>query len=198
MDEICRKPKIKQLMEELEELDELQTEVVLKLKRARLFMEATLAGRNITKEVIWNEEIKNYKVTKLALIKNEKRQNKSLLDLDDDDEEIITIAKKKEKPVKKEKKITYEITLDLVKDGKTIPEISAMRQLSENTIYGHLTKLIQLEKIDLTDVMTKERISELEDYFDDYHELSLTPLKEKLGDLVTWEELKLYRASTII
>ena len=198
MDEICRKPKIKQLMEELEELDVLQTEVVLKLKRARLFMEATLTGRNITKEVIWNEEIKNYKVTKLALIKNEKRQNKSLLDLDDDEEEIITIAKKKEKPVKKEKKITYEITLDLVKEGKTISEISAMRQLSENTIYGHLTKLIQLEKIDLTDVMSKERISELEDYFDDYHELSLTPLKEKLGDLVTWEELKLYRASTII
>jgi hypothetical protein len=35
-------------------------------------------------------------------------------------------------------------------------------------------------------------------YFDDYNESSLTPLKEKLGAAVSWEELKLYRASTII
>ena len=46
--------------------------------------------------------------------------------------------------------------------------------------------------------MSKERIRELEDYFDDYNEASLTPLKEKLGDKVNWEELKLFRASTII
>ncbi len=197
MDEICRKPKIKQLMEELEELDEAQTEVVLKLKRARLFMEATLNGNNITKELIWNEEIKNYKISKLALIKNEKRQNRSLLDLGDDSDEIILI-KKKEKPIKKEKKLTYEVTLDLVSEGKSIEEIARIRQLSINSIYSHLTKLIQLEKIELSDVISKERVAELENYFEDYTELSLTPLKEKLGDLVTWEELKLYRASTLI
>ena len=197
MDEICRKPKIKQLMEELEELDEAQTEVVLKLKRARLFMEATLNGNNITKELIWNEEIKNYKISKLALIKNEKRQNRSLLDLGEDSDEIILI-KKKEKPIKKEKKLTYEVTLDLVSEGKSIDEIARIRQLSINSIYSHLTKLIQLEKIELSDVISKERVAELENYFEDYTELSLTPLKEKLGDLVTWEELKLYRASTLI
>ena len=197
MDEICRKPKIKQLMEELEDLDEAQTEVVLKLKRARLFMEATLNGNNITKELIWNEEIKNYKISKLALIKNEKRQNRSLLDLGDDSDEIILI-KKKEKPIKKEKKLTYEVTLDLVSEGKSIEEIARIRQLSINSIYSHLTKLIQLEKIELSDVISKERVAELENYFEDYTELSLTPLKEKLGDLVTWEELKLYRASTLI
>lgn len=197
MDEICRKPKIKQLMEELEELDEAQTEVVLKLKRARLFMEATLNGNNITKELIWNEEIKNYKISKLALIKNEKRQNRSLLDLGEDSDEIILI-KKTEKPIKKEKKLTYEVTLDLVSEGKSIEEIARIRQLSINSIYSHLTKLIQLEKIELSDVISKERVAELENYFEDYTELSLTPLKEKLGDLVTWEELKLYRASTLI
>ena len=184
-------------MEELEELDELQTEVVLKLKRARLFMEATHQRKNITKDIIWNDEIKNYKVSKLALIKNEKRQNKSLLDIDDEQVEII-VVKKKEKSIKKEKKLTYDVTFDLISEGKTIEEISRVRQLSLNTIYSHLTKLIQLEKIELSDVISKERIAELENYFEDYHELSLTPLKEKLGDLVTWEELKLYRASTII
>ena len=58
--------------------------------------------------------------------------------------------------------------------------------------------LIKAEEIELIDVMPEERIRELEDYFDSYTENSLTPLKEQLGNKVTWEELKLYRASTIV
>ena len=46
--------------------------------------------------------------------------------------------------------------------------------------------------------MSQERISELQDYFEGYNENYLTHLKEKLGDKVTWEELKLFRASTIV
>lgn len=200
MKELERRPKIKQFMEELQELDQLQVEVVLKLKKARLLMECVMNGREISKEVIWNEELKNYKIAKLALVQQEKRQVKSLLDMaDDDGEELIPMIVKKEKSKeKKEKRSTFELTLDLIREGHDIETIARMRQLSEKTINGHLITLIKAEEIDLSDVMSKERIKELENYFDDYHELSLTPLKEKLGDLVTWEELKLYRASTII
>jgi len=57
---------------------------------------------------------------------------------------------------------------------------------------------LKSEKIELADVLTHERISELEDYFSDYEGASLSALKEKLGDEVTWEELKLMQASKII
>ena len=50
-------------------------------------------------------------------------------------------------------------------------------------------------EIQLADVMATERISELADIFEGYTELSLTPLKEKVGDAFSWDELKLYRAS---
>lgn len=201
--EIERKPKIKQFLEELQELDQLQTEVVLKLKKVRLLMESVLAGREITREVIWNEELKNYKIAKIALIKQEKRQVRSLLDMDDEEgEELIPITvKKKDKAGKKEvkeKRATFMVTLDLLHEGKSISEIARIRQLSEKTINGHLITLIKAEEIELSDIMSNERISELEDMFEDYHELSLTPLKEKLGDAVSWEELKLYKASLII
>ena len=198
--EIERKPKIKQYLEELQDLDQLQTEVVLKLKKVRLLMESVLAGREITKEVIWNEELKNYKFAKIALIKQEKRQVKSLLDMDDEDgEELIPIPiKKKEKKETKEKRATFLITLDMLREGKSINEIARIRQVSEKTINGHLITLIKIEEIALSDVMTKERINELEEMFDDYDDISLTPLKEKLGDAVTWEELKLYKASLIV
>ena len=57
--------------------------------------------------------------------------------------------------------------------------------------------MIKAEKVELSDIMDTKRISELADLFGDYQGTSLTPLKEQLGEAVTWEELKLYQASTM-
>ena len=198
--ELERISKTKSYLEELYELDQLQVETVLKLKKGRLLIELALSNREITKEVVWNEELKNYKIAKIALIKQEKRQAKSLLDMDDENGEEfipITVAKKGPKEAKV-KRSTFELTLDLIREGHSIENIARLRQLSEKTINGHFINLIKAEEIELSDVMSKERIREIESYFEDYNESSLTPLKEKLGDAVSWEELKLYRASTII
>lgn len=200
IDEIHKKPKTKQYVEELLEIDEIQIDTILKLKRGRLFIESYLNKGMIQKSDLWNDETKNYKFSKLELIKAEKRGT-SLLE-ENEEVSIIPLLKKEKSTEKKEKveKVnTYEVTLNLLKqEGKSIEEIARIRQLSLNTIYTHLARLIQSEQIELSDVMAVERIRELENYFEDYNELSLTPLKEKLGDLVTWEELKLYRASTLI
>jgi len=44
-------------------------------------------------------------------------------------------------------------------------------------------------------VMNEKRIHELASMFDGFEGTSLGPLKEKLGNKVTWDELKLYQAS---
>ena len=118
---------------------------------------------------------------------------------DENGEEFIpiTVSKKSTKEIK-EKRSTFHQTLDLVREGLKVEEIARARQLSVKTINGHFINLIKSEEIELSDVMSKERIRELEEFFEDYTENSLTPLKEKLGDKVSWEELKLFRASTII
>jgi uncharacterized protein YpbB len=198
MGELSRVRKTKSYAEELGELDDVLTETILKLKKARLLMEALLSGREITKELLYNDELKNYKIAKLAAIKQEMRQNPSLLDMEDDEEDFLPILKaKKTVKEKKEKKHTHEITLDLLHEGKTLEEIAAIRQLSQQTISGHFVHLIKAEKIELEDVMEQERINELADLFDNYQEASLTPLKERLGDAVSWDELKLFQASTL-
>jgi uncharacterized protein YpbB len=185
--------------EELEELDELLTEAILKMKKARILVEAIVAGREITKELVWTTEVKNYKVAKIAAMQQELRQNPSLLDMHMDEDEVIIPLKKQKKEAKekKDKRSTYDQSWDLWNDGHTIEEIARIRQLSENTIYGHFAFLIKAEKVELSDVMDAKRISELSDLFGDYQGTSLTPLKEQLGDAVTWEELKLYQASTL-
>jgi len=198
MGELSRVRKTKQYAEELGELDDLLTETILKLKKARLLMEALLSGREITKELLYNEELKNYKIAKIASIQQEMRQNPSLLDLADDSEDFLPILKaKKAVKEKKEKKHTHDITLELLHEGKSVEDIAAIRQLSQQTINGHFVHLIKAEKIELEDVMEQERINSLADMFDNYQGVSLTPLKEQLGNAVTWDELKLFQASTM-
>jgi uncharacterized protein YpbB len=193
--ELSRVRKTKQYAEELQELDELLTETILQLKKARLLIEAVSAGKEINKQQVNNTEIKNYKSSRIAAVQQELKQVPSLLD-DPDEEPLSTLEKhtKKNTAPKAEKKSTYELTLEHLQAGKNIDEIARLRQVSVQTITNHFVYLIRSEAIVLNDIMSTDRINELADYFEDYKETSLTPLKEKLGDLVSWEELKLYQA----
>lgn len=197
MAEVQQKKGTKQYNEELEELDVLNTEVVLSLKKARKLCEAVRNGRELTKEVLYTDEIKNYKTAKVELIKNEIRQSKSTFDFDTDFVQIKT-KKEKQKERKKSKVDTYTQTLEMIKDGMSLEEITRERQLSMSTISNHCCRLLQREKIELRDIMDSSRINELSDIFDEFDGTSLTPLKNQAGDKFTWDELKMYRASLLL
>jgi hypothetical protein len=79
-----------------------------------------------------------------------------------------------------------------------IDDIARSRQLSETTIYGHLTQLIRAEKIELSEVMTESRIKEIRSLLGNVEGTSLSQIKSQIGDLITWDELRIYQASTII
>lgn len=195
--ELSRMRKTKQYADELRELDEHLTEVILRLKKAKLLVEHIAFGKEITKESLLTEEIKNYKIARLASIQQKLREKNGLLYAAMEDEPILLSSPKK-KEERKEKKSTYEQTLELLHEGLDVGEIAARRQVSENTIYNHFVVLLKSEKIELEDVLAQERISKLQDYFTDFEGASLSQLKERHGDEVTWEELKLMQASKII
>jgi len=90
--ELSRARKTKQYAEELEELDELLTATILKIKKARILIETLASGREISKTTVWNTEISSYKLAKIAAVKQELKQVPSLLD--DEDEVIDTIFEK--------------------------------------------------------------------------------------------------------
>ena len=196
MAELQQQRNTTQYNSELEELDELTTEAILRLKRAKRLIESAAEGISFAKDQLWSEEIQKYKIAKVAAVKQEMRASNSSFDFDTDFIQLKTKSSKKKE--KKEKKLTtYERTLAMIQDGLSIEAIAKERQLGESTIYAHCERLIKSEKIELRDVMPTERINELSDIFDDFEGDSLTPLKEKVGDLFTWEELKLYRASLL-
>lgn len=195
--ELQQKRSTKNYAEELLDLDLELTETILRLKKVRELVVAVRDGRSLDHSLVDTPEIKNYKLAKIELVKNELLSTRSTLDFDTITIELET--KDQQKPKKKKKQSTYDTTLDLVNQGKSIPEIAKERQLSVGTISTHCARLIQMEKIALEDVMDKEKRNALYDLFEEHYSGgSLSPLKDLVGDDFTWDELKLYQASLIV
>lgn len=199
MGDIHKLKQIKAFYEELEELDEMQVLAVLQLKRARLLIEAVFQGKELDKAAVWNEEMKHYKIAKIAKINQELRQNRAAFDFDSDDEFVVASAlpmpEKPKKPTEKaEKKSTYEQTKEMFLAGKSISDIAKLRMLTEGTVYGHLTKLIEKEQLEVSDVLSEEVIAAMEILFADFDGGSLAPIHEKAGDRFSYDELRLFRA----
>lgn len=192
--ELSRVRKTKSYAEELEALDDILTETILKLKKVRLLVSAVAEGEAITKDRIWNNDLQQYKLSKIAIVRQELKQVPSLLDDPDAEEVSFLKSTKKLAKAQKVKKSTQEKTLELLEAGKEVSEIARTRQLSVQTVNSHFAYLIRSGQIELTDVMSPKRIGELEQLFDGFEGNSLNPLKEKLGSKATWDELKLYQA----
>ncbi len=196
MAELQQKSNTKQYNEELEELDQLMTETIIRMKKSKQLIHAIVNDLSLEKDQKWEDEILAYKKGKIELVKQEMRQDNATFDFDTDFIQVKTKRDKRE--TKTKKKSTYEITLELLKAGNSIKDIAKERQFSGQTITSHCERLLKTEKIELKDLLDSKRINALSDVFDDYDGGSLTDLKEKVGQKFTWDELKLFRASLIV
>lgn len=201
--ELARIKRTTTYVEELEELETEVVEIVRGLMKVRYLVEAVVAGRNFDKETLKTPEYMNYVIAKSAKIKQELRQENPLYDMYDDDTEEITIrtkskTTKKSTKIKEKKQSTYEITLELLEAGKKLDEIAHERVMTVGTIVNHAAKLIQEEKIALEDIMEKDRIQFVESLLIEHEGKSMGTIKDELGDLVSYDELKLVNASKML
>lgn len=198
MAELQQKSNTNQYNEELEELDQLMTETIIRLKKSKQLIHAIVNDLPLEKDQTWENEIIAYKMGKIAAVKQEMRQENTGFDFDTDFIKVKTKREKRESKPKVKTKSTYDTTLEMLQEGKSIEEIANERQLSVNTITTHCERLLKNEKIELSDLLDDKRIGQLSEVFNDFDGGSLSDLKEKVGTKFTWDELKLYRASLII
>ncbi len=191
LEEVKRIKKVKTYYEELLVLEELQIKAVLRLMKAKLLIETIVNGETISKEKLTSDEIKYYRINKLKVISDEfKKVNITLIE-----DEIDLERYEKKKKTKEPKKSTVQETYELWIQKNTIKEIASIRKLTENTITGHITKLIESETVSLSDVLPEDKIQELAEAFKEFKGDSVAELKEKHGEKFTWEELKMFKAS---
>ena len=192
VEEVKRFKKAKAFYDELMVLEELQTKAVLQLMKAKLLIETVVAGETISKEKLTSEVIKKYIRHKTEAIQNQfKEVNVTLIE----DEADIDRYTKKKKETKQPKKSTVQETYELWLEKNSIKEIAVIRKFTEETILGHLTKLIIAKTIRLDDVLPEDKILELTEAFYGFKDESVAPLKEKYGEKFTWEELRMFKAS---
>lgn len=191
LEEVKRIKKVKAYYDELLVLEELQIKAVLRLLKAKLMIEILVKGETISKEKLSSDEIKYYRINKMETVTQEFKKVK--ITLIDDEEDIDRYAKKEKK--KEPKKSTIQETFELWQQQLSVAEIAAIRKLTEQTIGGHLAKLIEAKSIKISEVLPEDKIVELAEAFKGFEGNSVTELKEKYGEKFSWDELKMFKAS---
>jgi len=86
---------------------------------------------------------------------------------------------------------TRQISLDLFKEGKTLQEIAAHRNLTLSTIEEHMSHFITTGELSIDQFMPAEKVSEIIDYFLTHESRKISVAKEHFGDKVSYGELRL-------
>lgn len=92
---------------------------------------------------------------------------------------------------KPEKGSSQRTTLELYKEGKTIDEIAQQRGMAASTIESHLSEYIATGEVNVFDFVNEELLMEIEMAMKQITEEGFKPLKEKLGDKVTYGQLRM-------
>ncbi len=101
-------------------------------------------------------------------------------------EETTPVAKKP----KKVREDTKKISFGLYREGKSIDEIATERGLSIHTIESHLAHFVQEGEIAVQEFVAEEKVALIMKQFDGSEDLTMAPVKEALGETVSWGELR--------
>ncbi|MDH6102303.1 DNA helicase RecQ [Chrysosporum ovalisporum ANA283AFssAo] len=89
---------------------------------------------------------------------------------------------------------TELITLRLHQEGLTVAQIAHKRNLSPSTIINHLSQLMaKNQPIDLNKLVPLEHQQKIWQVLEVLGDISLTPVKEQLGEDYTYDEIRLVR-----
>lgn len=96
--------------------------------------------------------------------------------------------------VKKPRVDTKAESFKLYKEGKNTVEIAKERKLTVQTIESHLSYYVSEGDIHIDELVSREKIMLIEPALLDYEGGALTPIKEKLGNDISFGEIKLVLA----
>lgn len=181
LEKVYYQKKVKEFVGELEELSNNIGEEVKKLFRLQQLMALAATGKDFSKETVSTER---FEALFMQIVTNVNKQMKQ--------EQLFTKDKEEEAPKKLN---TYEKTLLLWNEGKSVAQIAEERNITESTINKHLIKLIEEGSIvaDLDKLFSKEEIEELSPLIDALEEDSLKIVVEQTQGRYSWDKLNLFR-----
>ncbi|MBP9789170.1 MAG: helix-turn-helix domain-containing protein, partial [Bacteroidia bacterium] len=104
--------------------------------------------------------------------------------------EILPAQSAPKKSVSSSSSSTFLQSLELYQRGMTVAEIAQRRNLKEATIQDHLLQFILTGELNVLKFVTKEKLKTIEEKIEEHGNVSLTLLKEQLGEEFTYSEIK--------
>ncbi|HEK20663.1 MAG TPA: DNA helicase RecQ [Bacteroidetes bacterium] len=99
-------------------------------------------------------------------------------------------ARRERKPKRAKTSDTNKASLELFRQGLSVAEIAHERGLSPVTIEGHLTAFIQTGELDVSTFVSADKIPAIQNAIESYGAERLAPLKEVLGEVYSYGEIK--------
>lgn len=99
-----------------------------------------------------------------------------------------------EPKTKTEKTSTYDITLQLLHENKTIEEIAVLRGLTQSTIYAHIAHLVKTGKTDFRKYVDEKIITLIENAYKQSNPKTLSDIKNALPHDVSFNDIKIVLA----
>ncbi len=175
---------------ELLEMEALFYEQVKKIRKATALLGATINGKEFTKQDV------------NALLSQAERAAQmetvfampGKLDFTEKKPRTAKSGGAKLKAVKKEKEPkadTKELSLILLKEGKTILEIAEERKMVIGTIEGHLAHYVAKQEISGSDIIGARKLDKILDAIKELKTLQMNPIREYLGRDYSFGEIKI-------
>ena len=99
--------------------------------------------------------------------------------------------------ISEQKEDTKTISYKLFKEGKTVAEIASLRNFAISTIEGHLAHFISKGILSVHELVQKEKLILIEPHLENFESgsSSIIPIKQKLGDEISYGEIRMVLAS---
>ena len=87
-------------------------------------------------------------------------------------------------------KMSYE----MLKAGKTIPQIASEREMAVSTIESHMLEFLRTGDLDILEILDEEKVSEIRAALRRYYKDSIVPVKKMLGNSYSYSEIRMVMA----
>ena len=94
-------------------------------------------------------------------------------------------------------KNTYQVTLDMHRQGNSINEIAEQRKMAPTTIASHLAQFVETGDLNVEDFVPRPKIEHLKNLIDKYGYMSLKTIKENAGEDITYNDIKFVVSSIL-
>jgi uncharacterized protein YpbB len=102
-----------------------------------------------------------------------------------------TKSVKKAKEPKTPKVDTKEVTLILLREGKTPMEIAIERKMTQSTIEGHLAYFIAKQEINANQIISTKKLAEIVATIVKLKTIKMNEIREHLGRAYSFGEIKI-------